>query len=230
MRAPSRLLSLVGVLGLSLALAACASAPQASGASQSPSPAASADAAPSPSPTPTAEPEPDAIVVSSAGIALERADETEWATYDDPDAVVQLVTGATGSAPEYTHEEHWGAETGYDFGPRDLYEWAGFSVSVNGERASVAVDAAATGGIGIRTDAGVAVGSDREVVVAAGAWDEWDSDGDGAADYLGLDPLEVPGTTSLTRPDAVGILYVLLVMDGDVVRQIQAPGNDFSDL
>jgi hypothetical protein len=40
----------------------------------------------------------------------------------------------------------------------------------------------------------------------------------------------VPGTTSLSNPGAVGIEYVLLIVEDDVVVQIQVPANDFSDL
>ena len=52
----------------------------------------------------------------------------------------------------------------------------------------------------------------------------------GIAEYVGLGSREVSGTQSLSHPGSIGVEYLLLSMKGDVVKQIQIPADDFSDL
>ncbi|GAA2586189.1 hypothetical protein [Microbacterium binotii] len=42
--------------------------------------------------------------------------------------------------------------------------------------------------------------------------------------------MEISGTQSLVNPGSVGIQFVMLGLDRDTVRELQAPANDFSDL
>lgn len=40
----------------------------------------------------------------------------------------------------------------------------------------------------------------------------------------------VPGTTSLSNQGSVGVDYVMLRLENDVVTQVLAPANDYGDL
>ena len=82
----------------------------------------------------------------------------------------------------------------------------------------------------VLTESGITIGSSRADAIAAGAWDEWDEDGNGTSDYLGIGPREVPDTESRSRPGSAGDEFFVLVMDGDSVSQIEFPGNDFGDI
>ncbi|MCK6065078.1 MULTISPECIES: hypothetical protein [Microbacterium] len=210
---------ITAVVVASLLLTGCAAPP-----SPSPSPtAASAASTPSPTPTPTAAP---VVVMTLDGFA----DPTggTGASFERCEEVVTFVGGLVGAAPVVTDiEDPWG--NGTSWGTR--YEWDGVAVSDFPEMgASVWVRSAFVGGHRLETAEGIAVGSTRAEAVAAGAWDIWDEDGDGTAEHLGIGSQEVPGTTSLSNPGAVGVEFVVLVLDGDVVTELQAPANDFSDI
>jgi hypothetical protein len=167
------------------------------------------------------------VTVTLDGLTVTGDATEESAALEDPDAVLALVEELTGQA-------RVGVDIPNPWGEGDpvgtLYEWDGVTVSVIGERASLVVRAATVGGASFQTEQGVAVGATRAEAVAAGAWDDWDEDGDGVADYLGIGEREVPGTESLSRPGETGIEYVMLGVKGDVVEQIHVPANDFSDL
>lgn len=208
------------IAGASILLVACA-APSAE------PPAASSSApAPATSPSPTASPSTS----SSALITLDGFADPEGGTgvpFDRADEVVTYVGKLAGEAPVVTDiEDPWG--NGTSMGTR--YEWNGIGVSVFGEYANVWVSQPVVGATRLTTAEGVGVGSTRAEATAAGAWEVYDDDGDGAADVLGIGSREVAGTTSLSRPGQDGIEYVLLRVEDDVVTQIQAPADDFSDI
>ena len=164
------------------------------------------------------------------GIEFVDGDATETATFDDAAAVLSLLEEATGEAPVLTElQDPPGYET-------DLvsYDWDGLSVVTDeggtGTFSRIIVDAATVGDLSVASADGLTVGSTRDEVIAAQGWDVWDEDNDGIADYLGVGEQEVPGTTSLSRPGETGIQYLMFALSDDVVTQINAPADDFSDL
>lgn len=169
------------------------------------------------------------LVVSIDGVSLVDGDTTTTAGFDDAAALLALLEDATGEAPDPTPLED---PPGYDMN-LIAYDWDGVRVLMDESGtgyASIAVTSATMDGVPIATAEGLAVGSSRADLTAAQGWDQWDEDGDGIADYLGLGHQEVPGTVSLAHPGEVGIEFVLFQVTGDVVTQFQAPSNDYSDL
>ena len=185
-------------------------------------PTASSD--PNPSPTPTPEPTvAELIIVNLDGLTRQQSDGVDEFPFTDGEAMVAMLEELIGTEPEISQDEVTEITS---------YEWpvARVIITPGDGFASIAIRAAEIGGIPIRTPEGLGVGSSREEAVAAGAWDDWDADSDGIADYLGIGPREVPGTQSLSNPGAVGIEYLLLGIAEDLIEQIQAPANDFSDV
>ena len=182
-----------------------------------------------PSPSATAQ---ERLVVGIEGVSYERAgdaDEFAFVGTGESEEFLTLLADLTGTTPEVEQvDDPYGGDGGTS------YTWDELTVMVHGEdedRMRIAIVAPTVGGVPIVTaEGGLSVGSARSDVVAAGARDDYDADGDGVADYLGLGELEVPGTESLHDPGEVGIQYVLLQLAGDAVTQIQAPADDFSDI
>jgi len=171
---------------------------------------------------------PPTLVVSLTGLVYSADGDEHRATFDDPAEILDVVALAAGPIPAGV------AVPPYDGLDLELtsYEWPGVAVTVNndGSGSSLSITSSHSGRTIIVTESGIAVGSSRADAVTAGAFDEWDRDGDGVADLLGLDAVDVAGTESLVRPGTVGRQFVLLLMDGDVVSSIQVPGNDFADI
>lgn len=214
---------LVALATTAALLSACA--PEPAPDASTPVPAASETM--SATPTPAAE---SHLVVTIDGLEFVDGEETESADFENGAAVLALLENATGEAPSKAEfEDPPGYET-------DLvrYEWDGISVvteeSGEGASAQVVVDSVTAGGVPITSLDGLTIGSTRDQVIAEQGWDVWDEDGDGVADYLGVGGQKVPGTTSLSRPGEIGILYVMFSLADDVVTKISAPANDFSDL
>lgn len=160
---------------------------------------------------------------------------------------LQLTEGADVRVAEFTAGDDvlallrdlLGVETGVEDIPEPWTDggvmganhiWDDASLALIGDSATVLFSSATVGGVPVSTSAGLTVGSTRSDVLARGGFDVWDEDGDGVADHLGLAPSEVSGTQSLARDGEVGIVYVSVALDGDVVDRISAPANDFSDL
>lgn len=162
------------------------------------------------------------------GIAFTKAGVTEHHSFDEPEALLSFIEDITAvprSGEDF--EDMWGQ--GEVWGT--TYRWDEITVNVwKDGPASVAVLATTIGGIPVHTASGIAVGSTRDEVLAMGGWDEWDADGDGQADYLGVDWQEVNGVESLSRPGQPGREFILVELDGDVVTEMQSPSNDFSDI
>ncbi|WP_203580710.1 hypothetical protein [Microbacterium hibisci] len=213
------------LLVAALLLAGCAS----DGAvSATPGPSAS-QPAPTAGETPLQTPAAaDLLVVGVDGIIFSDDGTSRSYPFAEPEQLLQLVETLTDqprSGEDF--EDPWGG--GEVMGT--VYRWDEISVSVSKDgAASVSVVAPRVGGIPLQTSDGIAVGATRAAATAAGAWEEWDADGDGHADHLGIDEQESPGTTSLSRPGEVGRVYISLALDGDVVTELHAPANDFSDL
>jgi hypothetical protein len=212
--------SAILVAGAVLLLTACstAAAPSATPVKEAaePSPASA-----TPTPTPAAE-----LVLSLDGVSF-GADEV--VSYDDGAGILALFEEISGVMPEGAEVD--GYPEGQDPG-LTRYDWgeARISVSDEGQAMSVSLTAPELNGVPARTTEGVSVGSTRADVVNAGGWEFGDEDQDGVADLFGLGSREVPGTQSLSRPDAVGIEYFVVDLEGDTVAQIIGPSNDFSDI
>ncbi|WP_201276579.1 hypothetical protein [Marisediminicola senii] len=205
-------------------------------ATADPEPAVASTPAPTPTPepTPVAEPAP-APTPQSAPIVTITLDDL---SYGDPGAIttvpftqgndlVVAIQSLTGSAPSVSDiEDPWG--NGDIWGTR--YQWDGINVNVLDGNATLRISTATLGDSVILTAQGLAVGSTRADAVAAGAWDDYDENDDQIADYLGIGSREIAGTESLGNPGAVGVEYLMLEMNGDVVSAIHAPANDFSDI
>lgn len=168
------------------------------------------------------------LIVSTEGLTFIADGEEAQADFADAAATLEIVALAAGPIPVGI------AVPPYDGLDLELtrYQWAGIAVIANddGFGSSVSITASHSGRTIIVTESGIAVGSSRADALAAGAFDEWDSDSDGVADVLGLDAVDVPGTESLGRPGTVGRRFVQLLIDGDVVSSMQVPGNDFADV
>jgi hypothetical protein len=185
--------------------------------------AAQASETPTPTPTPAG-----AISLGVEGMTFTDGGEPQSFSFDDPEPLLAFVEQLTGEPrvgedfeDMWGHGEVWGT----------AYTWKEISVKVwKDGPASVAILAATVGGIPVRTTSGIAVGSTREDVLTIGGWDEWDADGDGKADYLGVDGREVAGVESLSRPGEPGREFILAGLNGDVVTELQSPSNDFSDI
>lgn len=181
-----------------------------------------ATSSPSPEPTPTPA-VPDRLVVTLDGLDAVRGG--EYAPYAGEDLVglLEEITGQPGQAADI--EGPYGGVEGRS------YTWDTITVLLHdGGRTSMSVRGAEIGGVPIESAEGITVGSDRSAVEAAGSRDLYDEDGDGLADAVGLGERAVPDTQSLSRPGEVGVEFVLVILSGGVVSELQSPGNDFSDI
>ena len=174
-------------------------------------------------------PEPEAsgvLLLSAESVTYQHGDDSDVYPLDDGEALLRLLEELAGRAPDVSpvegpYDSVWG--TGY--------EWPGLTVSIPTEGSTrLTVDAPSVGDVRIETANGIAIGSSRADVVAAGAFDVFDSDGDGVADQFGLDPVEAPGTESLATPGSAGIIYVLTLIERGTVVQFELPANDFTDI
>lgn len=204
-----------------LTLAACASpaapAPASSDAATVPRPSTSSAAAPAATAL-------DTIVLSLDGLVLQDANghPLDSIGFDDGTALRDALTAALGAATTERNDRF--ALTSYD--------WGGIRLGLydSPARASVSVTAPAVQGISIRTTDGIAVGSSRADLLAAGAQAGYDGRPAGGDETFQLATTPVPGTTSLSSPGTEGTRFILLLMDGDQVSGIQAPSDDFTDI
>lgn len=181
-----------------------------------------------PSATPTSEVAPH-IVVAIDGLTFVEGDDTTSAAFDEPDAVLALLEGATGQLPEPEAIEDL---PGYDFNLQS-YTWDGLTVTTSAEGegpASIAITGADIDGIPVATDEGLQVGSTRDDLLSAGAEAMVPAENADTAETLRLGRLDVPDTESLTHPGSTGSQFLLFLLEGDTVTQLQAPSNDFTDL
>lgn len=195
----------------------------------SPSPSSvpsESSAAPSPTPTPTVD--AARVVVTVDSVVYEHDGRADEVLLMDGEAVVALLEQIAGEA---TVEEFDGP---YDSEGGSRYVWDGVSIAVwsYDSRGFLNVDGPTIGGIPIATTEGIAVGSTRDEALAADAFVlcEYDGDGDGEPDSLAMHPEEVADALSLCRPDAVGVEYIEIGFEGDLVSRLSAPSNDFSDI
>lgn len=181
---------------------------------------------PSPAPEPEIDPQ---LVVSLDGITVTDESGTSTAAYADSAAVLALLEKATGTLPTPETVEIFPGE------PSTLqsFRWDGLWVladSESGSPASITITAPEVGGIPVTTEEGLQVGSTRTELLDADAWALVDEEDAATATELGVGGQEVPDTQSLTHPGSVGIMYTLFVLEGDTVKRILTPANDFSDL
>lgn len=201
----------VAIAALTLVLAGCAPT--------TPAPTA----APEPESTSTPEPtETAALVLGLDDVsAIEESGGTTTAALDDPTAVLDLIGGALGATP---------TPDSTAFG--DNYVWPdGVTVTVRGPFSFVRFDVAEAEGYELRTAQGIAVGSSRADVDALGPFSEdYDGDGDGNPDIVGLEQREEPGTDSLSSPGEVGTSYIAVIFAGDTVTALRSPAGDWRDV
>ncbi|QKJ20898.1 hypothetical protein [Microbacterium hominis] len=187
-------------------------------------------ATPAASATPTASPSPwleNAMVVSLDGLSFAVDGVEGFLALDDAEGLRVFFADLTGSSPvESSITDPFGG--GDVMGVR--YVWTEVSMTVlTPATVSLTVSAPRIAGVPVQTSSGLAVGDKRADIVAAGGWNEWDVDGDGEADWMGVDGRVVEGTESLVRAGEPGREYVMIEV-GDRIEQISLPGNDFSDL
>ncbi|MDQ1206485.1 hypothetical protein [Microbacterium sp. SORGH_AS_0862] len=177
--------------------------------------------------TPTPEPEPARLVIGIQAIGYEHDGQTQVVSYSEPVDLQILLRSISDEDPIQTPIDDL---PGYNL-QLQRFDYDGIVV-VSGPDgpAHVAVTTASFHGVPVATQEGIAVGSSRTEAMDAGARDGFDQDGDGVADWLDLGSVEISGTQSLTNPGSVGIQFVRLGLDGDTVRELQAPADDFSDL
>lgn len=175
--------------------------------------------------TPTASPIPveqQALVIDVSGLTLtDSTGASASASWDEGDAVIDLIVQAVGPAP-----------TPETTPKGDTYRWPeGITVFHTGTSVFVSVTVAEANGYALFTVDGIAVGSSRADIAALDIYAiDYDGDGDGLPDAVGLGPVEEPGTESLVEPGAVGTSYVQARFSGDVVATLQAPSGDWLDL
>lgn len=177
--------------------------------------------------TPTPEPEPARLVIGIQAIGYEHDGQTQVVSYTELVDLQILLRSISEQDPVQTPIDDL---PGYSF-QMQRFDYDGIVV-VSGPDgpAHVAVTTANFHGVPVATQEGVTVGSTRTEAMDAGARDGFDENGDGVADWLDLGSVEISGTQSLTNPGSVGIQFVRLGLDGDTVRELQAPADDFSDL
>lgn len=222
-----RMSAAVAAIALTLAVSACMPAAP----TVESTPATPIDtSAPEPTETPDEVTAQTSLIIGPEGLTLVSDGGETFAAYADGPALLDLVESVAGPRPEGVPFEEF---DGYDFGDMATFDWGPIMVSASpsGQApASIRVSADTVGTAQVETVSGLTVGSTRTDAVGAGAWDEWDADQDGVADYLAIDPVEVDGTQSLVTPGEVGRQYITIEMDGNAVSGFQAPGNDFGDL
>ncbi|WP_243227457.1 hypothetical protein [Microbacterium sp. CIAB417] len=177
--------------------------------------------------TPTPEPEPARLVIGIQAIGYEHDGQTQVVSYTELVDLQILLRSISEEDPVQTPIDDL---PGYNF-QMQRFDYDGIVV-VSGPDgpAHVAVTTAMFHGVPVATQEGISVGSTRAEAMDAGARDGYDQNGDGIADWLDLGSVEISGTQSLVNPGSVGIQFVMLGLDGDTVRELQAPANDFSDL
>jgi hypothetical protein len=207
----------LAVLAVTIALAGCA-----------PTGGGGPTADPDPKPTVTVTPEEPtaaAAILSVDGIdVVDEAGATlEGATFQDPEAMLALLAELLGSTPTPTESPEFGTTT---------WEWPGVLFGSNGEDFSwLRSEAGDLGGLPLQTGEGITIGSTRAEVEALSPFDlDYDMDGDGSSDLLGLEPQPVPGTESLTFPGETGTEFIEVQVPGGEVTVLRAPSNDYSDV
>ncbi|GAA5150660.1 hypothetical protein GCM10025768_15980 [Microbacterium pseudoresistens] len=208
--APSALV-LVAIAGVLVGCAPTAPHPESS-ASSTPTPTVSASAPPESAPSPV-----DAVITLDA---LE-VDGTAIA-YTDHEGVIAALGDLLGSVPAPTEPDGMGFP---------FYDWGSVRLTVPQEGPASVWIGGETDDVRFSTAQGIALGASRADALAAGAQEiGLDEDGDGIGDYLAVDIEEVPNTTSLVHPGQVGVRYVMLAIDADVVTKIFSNANDYADL
>ncbi|MCM3503343.1 hypothetical protein M3667_15840 [Microbacterium sp. P26] len=156
-------------------------------------------------------------------LSLDSASLSDGPTLEYSLSAVDAWTAALGSAPSTSPAE---GPPGYDL-QMTVVEWPGLKMTVPNDGSATGrlfVSSPTVAGHPVVTAEGLSVGSTRAEGVAAGAVDGFDST------ELRLGFRDVPGTQSLQRPGETGREYVMLVLDGDSVKSILVPADDYSDL
>lgn len=188
-------------------------------ATQSPSstPSASSGAE---TPTPTPTPADHTVAVSVDGITVDGGALLSNQAPEDTLAALEQLFGARPESEQ--------PDPAYDI---VFYDWGPVSASVlSGSTVSLTFTDSDVPGLTVILADGIGLGSTRDEAMAAGAEPVWDEDGDGKADYLSIEPREVPGTVSLSSPGEVGVEFIQLKITDDVVTELSNGADDFSDL
>lgn len=209
-------LALLAPAALLLALAGCAPGGGTGGTN-----------APSPDPTPAPEePTASAIVLSLEGLATvdQDGEPLEAVRFDDAPPVLVLLTELLGEEPEEEYFADYGTTT-YSWG-EDVQLWT------NEEDFSrLSLEVAELGGLPVATTDGITIGSTRDEVLALDPYDgEYDVDGDGDSDFLGLEPVANPEYESLSFPGQPGTDFIEVQLEDDLVSSLRSPSNDYTDV
>ncbi|WDG16982.1 hypothetical protein [Microbacterium sp. Clip185] len=177
--------------------------------------------------TTTPSPAETRLVVGIQAVGYAHDGDTTVVSYTEAEKLQDLLRSISDQDPEQTAVD---GPPGYEM-QMTRYDYGGITLTSGPDGpASIAVETATFHGVPVATQEGISVGSTRAEAMDAGARDGYDQDGDGIADWLDLGSVEISGTQSLVNPGSVGIQFVMLGLDGDTVRELQAPANDFSDL
>jgi hypothetical protein len=201
---------------LLLLLAGCSTGDPAAAPTETPAPSS---ATPTETPVPV---EQSALVMDVSGLTLtDSSGASASALWTEGDAVIDLIVQVVGAEPSIESTPKG-----------DFYEWPeGIRAYRLGTSAGVTFTAPEVNGYELRTLDGITVGSTRAEVAALDTFAiDYDGDGDGLPDSVGLGAVEEPGTESPGNPGVVGTSYVKVNFTGDVVSGIAAPAGDWTDL
>jgi hypothetical protein len=172
-----------------------------------------------------AEPVPTVLLISLDGVSVLNDDESvaDEATFDDGQAVLELLGDVAGSTPE--------GQVNGDGYPITFYDWGQLGLAVvNDAGATLSVNDDEFGGLAVHTTDGVHIGSTGADAAAAADYQGSDFNGDGQPDYFGLETVVNPDYQSLERPGEPGVDFVAVVVEGGVVTHISSPSNNYNDL
>ncbi|HEU5222223.1 MAG TPA: hypothetical protein VFU07_00890 [Candidatus Lumbricidophila sp.] len=173
---------------------------------------------------PTAHPaSASKITVTWTALNVTYPDRVATVVLSDSAALISLFTEISGSAPAVTDGTNKtpGSKT-YEWDGVRVFVWAGWPTRVWFTKPSL-------GGANVSAPGNVSVGATKQAVVAANADAKLVSSGEGT-DLWAVDAHEVPGTKSIQDPNQTGQAFVTFVVKSDVVTEILAPGDDYTEL
>lgn len=214
-----------------IALAGCSSTPTTPTSPATTSPEATTQpttSAPTAEPTPTPSAD-DALATSSIEIGtesltLQGKDGADLKSYNYLSDGVALTTDL--SALFGTVEPTAGSMDVMSM------QWKAFAVNyrtATPENVWVIIKISALDGVPFKTAEGIQVGGTEDEVIAAGGTLAITDPATGTKTYE-LQPVEVPGTTSLVDNSQVGSKFISVFVEDGVVTSIIAPADNYSDI
>ena len=215
------------VIALALVLTACSS-PTVPAAESTESPLA--ETVETESATTSPEASELSLVVDTTNLVVTSSEGITEVAYTDGAGIVAAITELLGAAPE--ESEVPVSDPAYPF-DRTAFSWDGVRIVVDNADnfASVWITAAESGDVALASTNGVVVGDAVDRALEAGASEPGlpDEVAEGA-NFLTMNLVPVPGTTSTWDSSVEGSQFVYLEIADDAVTTIHAPMDDFSDL